>query len=146
MSAYRAGILWLSAAAISVAGARVVAVAQDPEQAPVVQAGEYEMGRLGVIAQPAPVAQPVGPAYGVGPYPLYTPELAEGEGRDVVLKYCGICHSTVYITMQPPLPRAAWEATVKKMIGVFGAPIPEDAAGAITSYLAAHYSPETRTR
>ena len=146
MSAYRAGILWLGAAAISVAVARAVAVAQDPEQGPVVLAGLYEPGRLGVIAQPAPLLQPVGPAYGVGLYPLYTLDLAEGDGRDLVLRYCGICHSTVYITMQPPLPRAAWEATVKKMIGVFGAPIPEDAAAAITSYLATHYTPETRLR
>jgi hypothetical protein len=146
MSTYRAGIIWLGAAAITVALARAVAVAQDPEQGPVVIAGVYEPGGLGVIVQPALLPPPVGPAYSVGPYPLYTPELAEGDGRDLVLRYCGICHSTVYITMQPPLPRAAWEATVKKMIGVFGAPIPEDAASAITSYLAAHYSPETRVR
>lgn len=146
MSGYRACILWLGATAISVAVARAVAVAQDPEEGPVVIAGVYEPGPLGVIAQPASLPQSVGPAYGVGPYPLYTPELAEGDGRDLVLRYCGICHSTVYITMQPPLPRAAWEATVKKMIGVFGAPIPEDAAPAITSYLATHYSAETRLR
>jgi len=33
---------------------------------------------------------------------------------------------------------------VDKMIGTFGAPIPEPAAKAITAYLKSHYTPETR--
>lgn len=58
--------------------------------------------------------------------------------------FCGICHSTTYITMQPPLPGATWEHLVDKMIGTFGAPIPEPAARAILAYLKSHYTPETR--
>jgi hypothetical protein len=136
----------LGAAAACAAVALAVVAAQEPEPSPVQQAGAYETGRLGVIAQPAPVAEPGGATYRVGPYPLYTPELAAGEGRDLVRQYCSLCHSTVYITMQPPLPRKTWDATVQKMIRAFGAPIPEDAARAITDYLATHYSPETRAR
>jgi hypothetical protein len=36
--------------------------------------------------------------------------LADGQGRDVTQSFCGICHSPTYITMQPPLPSATWEA------------------------------------
>jgi hypothetical protein len=46
--------------------------------------------------------------------------------------------------MQPPLPAATWQAEVTKMINTYGAQIPEDAAKAITAYLQAHYTPETR--
>ena len=124
--------------------ALAVGRAQDPGTPPAGRAGQYEPGQLGTITQPLPEAPPPGSEYGVGPYPLYTPELAAGEGRDLVAGACGGCHSTVYITMQPPLPRAAWDATVHKMIRAFGAPIAEDVAGRIVDYLAAHYSPGTR--
>jgi len=33
-----------------------------------------------------------------------------------VQSFCGICHSTTYITMQPPLTSATWEAVVNKMV------------------------------
>jgi cytochrome c5 len=143
MSASRSAIWWGGAAVACAAVALAAGAAQEPDRS---TAGVYETGRLGLITQPDQVAPPVGPSYGVGPYPLYPPELAAGGGREVVERDCGLCHSTVYITMQPPLPRAAWQATVQKMIRTFGAPIPEDAAGAITEYLAAHYTPETRVR
>ena len=73
-----------------------------------------------------------------------TPPLADGEGRELVQSFCGICHSTTYITMQPPLPGATWERLVNKMIGTFGAPIAEPSAQAILAYLKSHYTPETR--
>ena len=53
-----------------------------------------------------------------------------------------MCHSTRYITMQPPLPPATWEAEVNKMTKTFGAPIPEATAKKITSYLQSHYTAE----
>jgi hypothetical protein len=46
--------------------------------------------------------------------------------------------------MQPPLTSATWEGVVNKMIGTFGAPIPEPSAQAILAYLKSHYTPETR--
>ncbi len=66
-------------------------------------------------------------------------ELKEGEGRAKVETYCNICHSVDYITMQPKFPRAQWTATVNKMIKTFGAPIPQEDAGTIISYLSAQY-------
>jgi hypothetical protein len=41
--------------------------------------------------------------------------------------------------MQPLLPTATWQAEVRKMIDVHGAPIPEDAARRITTYLQMNY-------
>jgi cytochrome c5 len=67
-------------------------------------------------------------------------ELKPGPGRDTVEKYCSICHSTDYIIMQPPFPEKKWGEIVNKMIKVFGAPIPADAAKEITSYLGKAYS------
>jgi hypothetical protein len=82
--------------------------------------------------------------YDVGAYPSFTPELAEGEGRREVQSFCAVCHSTRYITMQPPLPGATWEAEVNKMAKIYGAPIPDAAAKKITAYLQGHYAPENR--
>jgi hypothetical protein len=82
--------------------------------------------------------------YDVGPYPSFTPELAEGEGKQEVQSFCATCHSTRYVTMQPPLPGPTWEAEVNKMMKVYGAPIPEVAAKKITAYLQGHYAPENR--
>ncbi|MBI4545644.1 MAG: sulfide dehydrogenase [Gemmatimonadetes bacterium] len=104
------------------------------------RAGEYVPGSLGAIEQPLPQTQPPGAEYGVSAYPLYTPELAPGEGRELVQGFCSTCHSLTYITMQPPLPPAAWEASVQKMITTFGAQIRQDVARRITAYLQAHYS------
>jgi hypothetical protein len=82
--------------------------------------------------------------YDVGPYPSFTPELAEGDGKLEVQSFCATCHSTRYITMQPPLPGATWEAEVSKMMKVYGAPIPEATDKKITAYLRGHYAPENR--
>jgi len=94
--------------------------------------------------QPAPRNDDAGAVYAVGAWPTYTPPLVDGDGKALVQSFCGICHSTTYITMQPPLPGATWEHLVDKMIGTFGAPIPEPAAQAIIAYLKSHYTPETR--
>jgi hypothetical protein len=110
----------------------------------VVRTSQYREGGLNSVTQPDPIQPPSDTVYSVGPYPLYTPELAPGEGRNLVNIYCQVCHSTTYITMQPPLPAATWEAEVNKMIKTHGAPIPEEVAKQITTYLQANYTPETR--
>lgn len=115
----------------------------DPARAlaePTSQAMEYVPGSLGSIRQPAPQPQRLGAEYAVGPYPLYTPQLAAGAGRDLVLAYCGMCHSTTYITTQPRMPPAFWEGSVQKMIKTFGAPVPPEVARRITAYLQRHYA------
>jgi len=66
-------------------------------------------------------------------------ELTEGPGRVKTETYCNICHSVDYITMQPKFPRAQWTATVNKMIKAFGAPIPQEDAGTIITYLSTYY-------
>ncbi len=66
-------------------------------------------------------------------------ELKAGEGKDVTERFCIICHSLDYITMQPKFTRAQWAAIVNKMIKVMGAPIPEEDAKIVVGYLTASY-------
>ncbi len=108
------------------------------------QLGVYTSGDYDGIAQTEPRGRNLGAVYSVDPYPLDAPKLAPGEGRELVASYCNTCHSTRYITMQPPLPAATWEAEVNKMIKTFGQPIPPDAAPKIITYLQNHYTPDTR--
>lgn len=110
----------------------------------VVATGRYGEGALGTAKQPTPDPGATGAVYGVGSWPSYTPPLADGANRNLVIGVCSVCHSTTYITMQPALPAAAWTAIVDKMIKTFGASIPEDVARQVTQYLQAHYTPETR--
>jgi cytochrome c5 len=110
------------------------------------QNGYYAQTNPGSIMQSAPSRQNEGSVYSAGAYPLYRPELVPGDGKQEVEAYCNTCHSTRYITMQPPLTAATWEAEVNKMIKTFGQPIPDDAAAKIIKYLQTHYTPETRKR
>lgn len=66
-------------------------------------------------------------------------ELKAGEGKDVTERFCSICHSLDYITMQPTFTRAQWTGVVNKMIKVMGAPISEEDAKIIVGYLTAGY-------
>ncbi len=125
-------------------GSGSTALGQATKYPGLVQEGNYEPGNLGMQMQPAPRNDDAGPVYGVGSWPTYTPTLADGKGKELVQSFCGICHSTTYITMQPPLPTATWETEVHKMIGTFGAPIPESSAQEIIAYLTSHYTPQTR--
>jgi mono/diheme cytochrome c family protein len=108
------------------------------------QKGHYEAGTLGHLSQPAPHESVPDAQHGVIAYPLYPPQLAEGEGQAEAAGYCSMCHSTRYITMQPPLPPATWKAEVTKMKKTFGATIPDEATAKIIQYLQTHYTPETR--
>ena len=107
-------------------------------------AGYYSQKNRGAIMQSAPPMQTDGATYSVAAYPLYPPELAPGPGREEVQSYCATCHSTRYITMQPPLPPDTWTAEVNKMVKVMGQPIPDDVQPVIIKYLQTHYTPETR--
>jgi hypothetical protein len=107
-------------------------------------AGYYSARNLGAIMQPVAPKATDGAAYSVAAYPLYAPELAPGPGREDVQSYCSTCHSTRYITMQPPLPPETWTAEVNKMVKVMGQPIPDEVQPVIIKYLQTHYTPETR--
>lgn len=128
---------WLIVAGLTLLGGVLAEV-------PGVVAGNWTQGSLGLILQPAPTTPGEGAVYKVGAYPLYTSELADGEGKELVMGYCSICHSVTYITMQPPL--ANWKPTMDKMLKTYGGEkfIPPDAAEKILAYLQAHYTPETR--
>lgn len=65
--------------------------------------------------------------------------LKPGRGLDLVTKNCLPCHSLDYITMQPPGTPAQWQASVTKMIKVYGAPISDEDAKTIAAYLGAQY-------
>lgn len=69
--------------------------------------------------------------------PEVEPDLPPGAARDAVLVNCVACHSTRYITIQPPLTRETWVAEVTKMRKTFGAPVPEEQVNAIVDYLVA---------
>lgn len=71
--------------------------------------------------------------------PSVKTELKAGEGKDVTERFCNICHSLDYITMQPKFTRAQWIAVVNKMIKIMGAPIPEQDAKIIEDYLTVSY-------
>jgi cytochrome c5 len=108
------------------------------------RSGSYGSANAASLGQGAAPAFAADANYDVGPYPSFAPELAEGDGKLEVQSFCATCHSTRYITMQPPLPGATWDAEVTKMMKTYGAPIPEAASKKITAYLQAHYAPENR--
>ncbi|MFC5454385.1 cytochrome c [Prosthecobacter fluviatilis] len=61
-----------------------------------------------------------------------------GAGVELAQSLCITCHSTEYVSTQPPLPRKFWEATVKKMKEKYAAPLPEDNT-ALIDYLTSAY-------
>lgn len=109
-----------------------------------IRSGQYSQGTLGSVNQPGQTQQSSDGVYSVGVYPLYTPALAQGDGREIIQIFCRFCHSTTYITMQPPLPAAIWEGVVNKMINTYGAPISEDSARQIINYLRTYYTQAAR--
>jgi len=66
--------------------------------------------------------------------------LTPGPGVEKVEANCAACHSLDYIQMNSPfLTSTQWDAEVKKMINVMGAPINEADARTIVEYLSAKY-------
>jgi mono/diheme cytochrome c family protein len=108
--------------------------------------GSYRPAELGSIRQASVTELSADSNYQVSAYPVPAADLAAGDGLQEVRIHCNTCHSPAYITMQPPLAAATWQAEVTKMIKTFGAAIPEDSAQKIIRYLQAHYGPENRQR
>ncbi|MFI5058780.1 MAG: sulfide dehydrogenase [Candidatus Acidiferrales bacterium] len=106
--------------------------------------GYYRPEELGSVRQAAPSELSPDSNYQVPAYPVPAGDLAPGDGLQDVRIYCNTCHSPRYITMQPPLPAATWEAEVDKMNKSFGAAIPEENTQRIILYLRAHYTAENR--
>jgi len=69
--------------------------------------------------------------------------LKDAPEATTVRAHCSACHSIDYIQMNSTfMKRAAWEAEVRKMIKVMGAPVPEDEVARIVNYLATNYGVE----
>ena len=110
---------------------------------PDLKKGYYAQAELDSIRQAAPVELLSDSNYQVSVYPVPALDLIPGDGLQDVQIYCNTCHSPRYITMQPPLPAATWEAEVNKMNKTFGAAIPDENTQKIIRYLQAHYNPKT---
>lgn len=108
------------------------------------QSGSYNATKADSLEQTVSPPTSSDGNYSVSSFPSVASKLAEGEGQAETESFCAMCHSTRYITMQPPLPAATWEVEVNKMTKTFGAPIPEASAKKIISYLEMHYTRETR--
>ena len=68
--------------------------------------------------------------------PAETATPASGrQPRRLSAAQCLMCHSVDYLSTQPPMPLGFWEAEVKKMVAVYGAPIAPDQAQLIIQYL-----------
>jgi mono/diheme cytochrome c family protein len=108
--------------------------------------GYYRPSELGSLLQAAQIELSTDSDYQTSAYPVPAVDLATGDGLQEVRIYCNTCHSPRYITMQPPLPAATWEAEVNKMNKAFGAGISDDDTRKIILYLQAHYTAENRKR
>src|ERR1700746_1193215 len=99
--------------------------------------GYYRPAELGSLRQTVLIGLSPDSNYQVSSYPVSGAHPAPGDARQDVQPYCNTCHSPIYVTMQPPLPAATWEAEVNKMIKTFGAEIPPDSTQTIILYLQA---------
>ena len=59
-----------------------------------------------------------------------------GTTADAINNNCLACHSADMVLDQPALPRATWEAEVRKMVNVYKAPVDESDVAVIVDYLA----------
>lgn len=70
------------------------------------------------------------------------PEAAPGDGRELFVARCSVCHSIDYIEMHARFgTRALWEASVAKMRNAFKAPIADDEVRQLVDYLERNYGP-----
>jgi len=75
------------------------------------------------------------------------PEAAAGEGRELFLARCSVCHSIDYIEMHARFgTRTLWKASVAKMRNAFKAPISDDEARQLVDYLQRNYGPSRAQR
>jgi hypothetical protein len=87
---------------------------------------------LAALAADKSITLPPDHAYGT---------LKPGPSVEIARIYCGVCHSTDYIVMQPHGDAKQWQAVVTKMIKVNGAPMSDQDAKTIVEYLASEYGP-----
>lgn len=71
--------------------------------------------------------------------PHETARLKPGPGAELVTAQCLLCHSADYISTQPRLTRAQWQAGVTKMQQKYGAPIQTNSVDRLVDYLVQNY-------
>lgn len=71
--------------------------------------------------------------------PPEDPEFKTAPGAELAMAQCIMCHSTEYVTTQPPLSPAAWKAIVEKMQKKYGAPLTAEQVDPLVHYLAKSY-------
>ena len=71
--------------------------------------------------------------------PPETVSFKSAPGSALANGQCLACHSVEYVETQPPMPRAFWAASVKKMREKFGAAIAEDQVEPLVNYLVENY-------
>ncbi len=70
--------------------------------------------------------------------------LKNSPGVELMKSNCLLCHSTEYISTQPPLKRGQWEAEVTKMRVKFAAPISTNSVPELVDYLVRNYGTTNR--
>ena len=62
-----------------------------------------------------------------------------GPGAGAAQRSCLSCHSSAYVSTQPVLSKAQWNAEVLKMKNTYGAPITDEQVAPVVDYLTANY-------
>ena len=65
----------------------------------------------------------------------------KGPGQQVAQTYCLTCHSSGYVSMQPPMDAAHWMKTVTKMRKQYGTQMSDADATKVAAYLGTAYGP-----
>lgn len=91
-----------------------------------------------VLVSPLKAATPMTGTVSID-LPPQTAQFKSGTGVDLVQKDCLICHSSEYVSTQPPLTAEQWRGEVVKMKHVMGAPIEDSNIDAIVNYLVTQY-------
>lgn len=163
---HRSRASWLAATAIAIAAAAAIALplavavrAQAMPASARTQVLAQDQGKSkdqGKVKTRRPVAEPVKPAAKPQaatsvhtmdlPFEKLAYRKSELPGYQLTLQQCSACHSPEYVIYQPPSStRAYWQATVDKMVKVFGAPLPADQVAPIVDYLSRTYGAEAKT-
>jgi mono/diheme cytochrome c family protein len=99
----------------------------------------YFAAAIGAIAVAAAISAPLRSVAAERPISLQS-----AAGRELVESQCSACHSLDYVLMNSPfLSTEQWQASVAKM-RTFGAPLSDDDARAIVTYLAGAYGKPAR--
>ena len=70
-------------------------------------------------------------------------KLKDAPDTALIVSKCSICHSVDYIQMNAPfMKRVGWEAEVRKMVKVMGAPLEEADFARVVDYLTQQYGNE----